>query len=187
MQGGLVGAALAARLLPAEAGPTICCGLARLIKAFGQVQIFELHVVGGAVREEGDLFFGQCPHLFDRASYIKKAAFQGFTRWHQAARADNHFVFNYSAIHDRAAHADQDAIADGAAMQHYFVTDGHFVADQQRKTVRVERPGVGDVQHAAVLDAGAHADADAVHVAANDSQRPDRAVGADFNIAQYHG
>ena len=47
--------------------------------------------------------------------------------------------------------------------------------------------GVGDVQHAAVLHAGARADTDAVHVAANYGQWPDGAVGADLDIADHHG
>ncbi len=80
----------------------------------------------------------------------------------------------------------RDAVADCAAVQHGLVTDGHFIADQQRKTVRVEGTGVGDVQHAAVLHAGAGADADAVHVAAYHGQRPDGAVGADFDVTDNH-
>ncbi len=71
-------------------------------------------------------------------------------------------------------------------MQHGLVADGHFVADQQRETVRVEGACVGDVQHAAVLHTGAGTDADAVHVAAYHRQRPDGAVGSDFNIADNH-
>src|SRR5471032_265281 len=51
---------------------------------------------------------------------------------------------------------------------------------------RSERPCMSDVQHAAVLHAGARTDADAVHVAANHRQRPNRAVGADFDIADHH-
>jgi hypothetical protein len=71
-------------------------------------------------------------------------------------------------------------------MQHDLVTDGHVIADQQREAVRVERAGVGDVQHAAVLHAGARADADAVHVAADHGQWPDRAVFADLDVADDH-
>ena len=68
-----------------------------------------------------------------------------------AARADDHVIFDYCAVHHDAAHADQNAIADGAAVQHDFVGDGHIIADQQREAVRVEWPGMSDVQHAAVL------------------------------------
>ena len=149
------------------------------------MQILELHVIGRAVRKEGDFFLGQRPNLLHRTADVEKTALQCLARRHQAACADDHFVFNHGAVHDGAAHADQDAIADSAAVEHDLVADGHFVADQQREAVRVERPGVGDVQNTAVLHAGARADADAVHVAANHRQRPDRAVGADFDIAEH--
>ena len=72
------------------------------------------------------------------------------------------------------------------AVQHDFVGDGHVIADQQREAVGVERAGMGDVQHAAVLHAGALADADAVHVAADHGQWPDRAVAADLDVADHH-
>ncbi len=151
------------------------------------MQVLELHVISRAVRKEGDLLLGQRPDLFHRAADIKKTTFQYFARRHQTACANDHFVFNHRAVHDRAAHADQNAIADDTAVQHDFVADGDFIANQQRKAVRVERPGVGNVQHAAVLHAGACADTDAVHVTANHGQRPDRAVSTDFDIAKDNG
>ncbi len=159
---------------------------AGFVEAFGQVLVFQLYVIGRAVGEEGDLFLGQRTHLFHRTPDVEEPALKAFAGRHQTARADDHLVLHHRTVHDRGAHADQDAIADGAAVQHDLVADGHFVADQQRKTVRVERPGVGDVQHAAVLHAGARADADAVHVATDDGQRPDRTVDADFDIADHN-
>ncbi len=158
----------------------------RAVVAFGQVQVLELDVVGGTVREKRPLLVSQCPRLFDRAADIQVTALQALARRHQAAGADDHLVLDHRAIHDGAAHADQDAIAQGAAMQHDFVTDGHLVADDQWEAVRVERAGMGDVQHAAVLHAGARTDADAVHVAAHHGQRPYRAVLADLHVAQHH-
>lgn len=157
-----------------------------MVIAFGQVLVLELHVVAGAVGEERALLVGQRPGLLHRAAHVQVTAFQALARWHQAAGADDHFVLDDGAIHDGAAHADQDAIAQGTAMQHDFVTDGHLVADDQRVTFRVERAGMGDVQHAAILHAGARADADTVHVAADHGQRPHRAVLADFHVAQHH-
>ncbi|RWW90813.1 hypothetical protein BHE74_00000946 [Ensete ventricosum] len=149
-------------------------------------RVFELHVFRGAVGEKGTFFVSQWANLFNRAAHVQKTALEFLAGRNQATGADDHVVFHHGTVHHDAAHADQDAIAHRAAMQHDFVGDGHVVADQQRKTVRVEGPGVGDVQHAAVLYAGACTDADAVHVAANDRQRPDRAVGADFDIADHH-
>lgn len=148
--------------------------------------VLELHIVAGAVGEERVFLVIQQPGLFHRAAHVQVAAYQALARRHQAAGADDHFVLDDGTVHDGAAHADQYAVAQGAAMQHHLVADGHFVADDQREAVRVERAGVGNVQHATVLHAGARANADAVHVAAHHGQRPDRAVFADFHVAQDH-
>ena len=161
-------------------------GLGRLMVAFGQVLILEFYVVAGAVGEERFFFFRQLAHLFDRAAYIQKAAGQTLARRYQAAGADDHIVFKYRTVHHNTAHADQHPAADLAAMKHDFVRDSHVVADQQREAFGVERPSVGDMQHAAVLHAGARANADAVHITADNRQRPHRAVGADHDIANYH-
>src|SRR5690606_28885312 len=122
-----------------------------------------------------------------RAADIEEAAFQRFARRYQAAGADDDVVLDHHAAHDDRAHAHQDAVAQGAAMQGGLVADGDFVADGRREAVRVERAGVGDVQHPAVLDAAARADADAVHVAADHGEWPDRAVFADLDVADQHG
>ncbi|MNC65356.1 hypothetical protein D3C75_1156340 [compost metagenome] len=110
--------------------------------------------------------------MLDRAADIEKTAFQAFARRHQAAGADDHFVFDHRAIHDGAAHANQNSVAQGAAVEHDFVTNGYFITDQQRKSIRVERPCVGNVQHAAILHAATRTNADAVHIAADHGQRP---------------
>lgn len=157
-----------------------------MVVAFGQVLVLELHIVASAVGEEGALLLVQQPGLFHRAAHVEVATGQALAWRHQAAGADDHFVLDDGAVHDGAAHADEDAVAQGAAVQHHFVADGHFVADDQREAVRVERAGVGDVQHAAVLHTGTSADADAVHVATHHGQRPDRAVFADLYVAQHH-
>ncbi len=158
-----------------------------MIVAFGQVLVLELDVVTGAVGEEGALLVGQGPGLFYRAADVQVAAFQALAGRHQAAGADDHFVFDSGAIHDRAAHANQNAVAQGAAMQHDLVADGHLIADDQWKAIRVERASMGDVQHTAVLHAGARPDTDAMHVATHHRQWPHRAVLTDLHIAQHHG
>ena len=157
-----------------------------MVVAFGQVLVLELHVVAGAVGEKRALLVGQWTGLLHRAAHIQVAAFQALAWRHQAAGADDHLVLDDGTVHDGTAHADQNAIAQGATVQHDLVTDGHLVADDQRETVRVERAGMGDVQHAAVLHAGARTDADAVHVTAHHGQGPHRAVLADFHVAQHH-
>lgn len=158
----------------------------RLIVAFGQVLVLELHIIAGAVGKERTLLVVQQPGLFYRAAHIQVATDQAFAGRYQASGTDDHFVLDDGAVHDGAAHTHQNAIAQGAAMQHHFVTDGHFVADDQGEPVGVERASVGDVQHAAILHAGARTDTDAVHVAAYYCQWPDRAVFADLHVAQHH-
>jgi hypothetical protein len=46
---------------------------------------------------------------------------------------------------------------------------------------------VGHVQHGAVLDVRARADADVVDVAARDRERPQRGVFTEFDIADHEG
>src|SRR5690554_6827006 len=108
---------------------------------------------------------------------------QPLARRHQCSCADDDFVFHHGAIHDCAAHADQYAAADGAAVQQGFVADGDVVAKDQRPAAGVEVAGVGDVQYGAVLDAAAVADADFVHVAADDGHGPDGAVFAHLDVS----
>src|SRR5690606_21812309 len=151
------------------------------------MQIFQLHVIPGGIAEEAALLLGQRAGLLHRAADVEEAAFQRFARRYQAAGADDDVVLDHHAVHDDRAHAYQDAVAQGAAVQGDLVADGDFVADGQREPVRVERAGVGDMKHAAILDAAARADADAVHVAADHRQRPDRAVFADLDVADQHG
>ena len=96
-------------------------------------------------------------------------------------------ILDHRTVHHDAAHADQNAVAQGAAVQGDVVADGHFVADQQRVAVGVKGPGVGDMQHAAVLHAAALADPDPVHVSAHHGHRPHRGILAQHHVAEYHG
>ena len=92
-----------------------------------------------------------------------------------AAFADGH------AVQDDRAHADQAAAGDVAAVQRDAVTDGDVVAEDQRIFV------AHYVEDRAVLDIGAGADADVVHVAANDGAGPDAGVFADDYVADDDG
>src|SRR5690606_11942807 len=111
---------------------------------------------------------------------------QPLARRHQCSCADDDFVFDYRAVHDGTAHADQYAAADGAAVQQGFVANGDVVTQNQRPAAGVEVAGVGDVQYGAVLDAAAVADADFVHVAADDGHGPDGAVFAHLDVSDHH-
>ena len=65
--------------------------------------------------------------------------------------------------------------------RHDFVADGDVVAENQRIFV------AHDVEDRAVLNVGARADADVVHVAAHDGERPDAGVFADDYVADDDG
>src|SRR5690606_1014731 len=67
------------------------------------------------------------------------------------------------------------------------MADGDVIADNQRVAAGVVVGGVGNMQYAAILYAGACADADVVHIAPDHRQRPHRAVVAQFHITDYHG
>src|SRR5216684_4102164 len=88
---------------------------------------------------------------------------------------------DFYAVEDDGAHAYQAARLDGAAVQGDAVADGDIVAEEQRIFV------AHYVEDAAVLDVGAGADADVVHVAAHDGAGPDAGVGADDHVADNDG
>ena len=66
-------------------------------------------------------------------------------------------------------------------MQRDGVADGDVVAEDERVLV------AHDVEDAAVLNVGASADADVVHVAANHGAGPDAGVFADDHVADDDG
>ncbi len=149
--------------------------------------ILEADIIAGRVGEESHLLLGQRPHLFGRAAHIEVAALQCFARRYQAAGAQHHVVFNHGAIHHHGTHADENTVADAATVQHGLMAHGDIVADQQWKAVWVEGACVSDMQHRAVLNTAARADADTVHVATYHHQRPDGTVVADIDVTQHHG
>src|SRR6266852_9469611 len=94
---------------------------------------------------------------------------------HDAASADFH------AVEYDGAHADEATRLDGAAVQGDAVADGDVVAEEEGIFV------AHYVEDAAVLNIGARADADVVHVAAHDGAGPDAGVGADDHVADDDG
>ena len=77
-------------------------------------------------------------------------------------------MLDMHAVEQHRLHADQHAILDGAAMNHRRMPDGHLVTDDGRMRLPHH------VHHRQILDIGALADANVIHVAANDDVHPDR-------------
>ena len=98
-----------------------------------------------------------------------------------APGADHGILSDNRPVHDDGAHADQHTILNRTAMQHHMVTDGHLVADDERMSI------VRDVQHAEILHIRPVADADMIHVAANDRVKPGAAVFAHDHISDNNG
>src|SRR5260370_34383703 len=65
-------------------------------------------------------------------------------------------------------------------MQRHGMAHGHVIAEDERPFV------AHDVEHSAVLDVGARADADVVHIAANHGARPDARILPNHDIADNH-
>jgi len=76
------------------------------------------------------------------------------------------------AVEHGRVHADQAGVHDRAGVHDGAVADGDVGADGQRETARRVVAVVGHVQDRTVLDIAARADADGVHVAARDRERP---------------
>src|SRR5690606_33683279 len=144
--------------------------------ALGAVLILQTHRVGCSIGDDLPFTLGQRPHLLRRAAHVQVAAAQPLVRRHQTAGAKNHLVLDHRPVHDDAAHADQHPATYSASVQQYLVADGHIIADDQGVAVGVEGPGVGNVQHAAILHAGTGTDADTVHVPPDHRHGPDRTV-----------
>jgi hypothetical protein len=98
----------------------------------------------------------------------------------ERASGDDAARANHCAIQNNGAHADQAEGLDGAAVQGHGMADGNFVADMQRPFI------AHDVQDGPVLNIRAGADADQIHISADDTQRPDAGVFANVHVADDH-
>lgn len=111
-----------------------------------------------------------------------------FSRRHQRARADQRMFLDHRAIEHDRTHADQHRIFDGAGVNDGFVADGDVAADAGGEAAEFGvRAVVTDVDHGAVLDVGARADADEIDVAAHDRGRPDGHIVAQVHVADDDG
>src|SRR4029079_13183073 len=82
-------------------------------------------------------------------------------------------------------HANQHRVLDRARVYHGGVADGDVGADDGGEAAGRVLAVVGDVVEGAVLDVGAGADADVVHVAAHDGAGPERGVVAQDDVAEH--
>src|SRR5690606_34672702 len=72
-------------------------------------------------------------------------------------------------------------------MQHHFMPDGHVFTDNQRIAVWIFVILVRHMQHTAVLNIGARADHNVVHITASRHQRPNTGVITNLDVANENG
>ena len=95
---------------------------------------------------------------------------------HGAGGDDGAFA-DAAAVEDHRAHADQHRVLNHAAVDGGVVANGHPVAHDDRIEVALA------VEHGAVLHVGVGADADGVHVAAQNGVHPHRGMLAEGHVA----
>src|SRR5699024_10652512 len=81
----------------------------------------------------------------------------------------------------------QAGVAQRAGVHDRAVADGDVVTDQAGLAAGRVRAVMGDVDDRAILDVAARADADTMHVAANDGARPHRCIVAQVYVADDGG
>ena len=87
---------------------------------------------------------------------------------------------HHGMVEEGGAHAYEGIVADGCPVHGDIVADGHVVADFYGRFL------IQGVQHAAILDVHAVADADGVHVSAQHGVEPYAAVVSQLHVA-YEG
>ena len=97
------------------------------------------------------------------------------------AGGDEAARFHMREIDDGGAHADEAIILERAGMQQHLMADGDAVADGGRPRF------AGDMDDGAILDIRAAADADAVHITADDDAEPDACFRPDMHITDDDG
>ena len=133
-----------------------------------------------------DLALSQVTHPAGGGAQIQSPGFQPLARRHQRACTDKHVIFKHRAVQYGGTHADQAEISDGAGVQNHAMADGDIFADYQRNAIWHFRIGAGDVQDAAILNIGARANTDIVHIATDHRAGPDRHVVAERDATDYH-
>ena len=132
---------------------------------------------GGSQQACGGLRVKRADHLGRRAHH--QGAFGDFLAFrHQGAGADDAARANTRAIHHSRPHANQSAIANGAAMQNSMMPNGHISADRQWKT------HIG-MQHGTFLDIAARADADGFIVTTDHGAKPNAHIFGQDHMAHH--
>src|SRR5690242_17101020 len=160
---------------------TFTCHSLLAPRHFLAINIFVLDVAGGVGVDGGLVDAGEL--AFDFAGVANhEAAGRNFCAFEkERAGGDDAASADVHAVQNDRAHADEAARLDDAAVQRAAVADGDVIAKDEGVLV------AHDVEHAAVLNVGARADADVVDVAANHGTGPNAGVVADDDVTDDDG
>ena len=125
----------------------------------------------------GDLGVRQQPLHLARAAHHERPRRHVHAFDEQRPGGDDRLRPDVRSVQQDRAHADQALILDGAPVDDRAVPDRHVVAHGRRMRI------LHHVDDRAVLHVGAAADANAVHVAADDDRHPHTALFTDFDVA----
>src|SRR5260370_34288767 len=151
------------------------------IGGFLAVDVLVFDVALGVGVDGGLIDRGQGTLDLARVAYYQAVGRNFSALKEQRAGGDDAAGADFYAVEDDGAHANEAAGLDRAAVQGDAVADGDVVAEEQRIVV------AHDVEDAAVLNIGAGADADVVHVAADYGAGPDAGVRTDDDVADDDG
>lgn len=130
-----------------------------------------------------DLCGAQLAHATCGITQPQLACADNLSRRNQRTGPDHGMPADARAIEHRRVHADQAGILDRAGVQDGAMTDSHISANQQWKSTWCVRTIVADMQHRAILDIRACANANEIDVAARHCARPQGSVVAELDVA----
>lgn len=106
----------------------------------------------GGVAKPGDFLWSEWAGLFGRAPDVQKAARKTLAACDEASRTDHHVVLNDNIIENNRPHADQDIIANRAAVQNRGMAYRDIVANRERVASWEVGALVRDMTHHKVLN-----------------------------------
>src|SRR3546814_42440 len=131
-----------------------------------------VNIMFHAFTHAGDGIVIQIAHIFGGTAAPKLTVKDALTRRQHSAGGQHRVTLYYAAIHDDRSQSDERAVLQRATMQHGHVADQHVFPNDSGKAPRAVLVAIA-MDDGAVLDIGASADADMIHIRADDAIIPD--------------